>query len=274
MRVVRRMLVVGALSALVVGFVPSAGAQTPTVTSVIAAADGLSAIVDLEIELIELGEEGVDATDVEALQDVDIGPLPSVSLPPEGGSVEEEVLGLDELDELLTASVLRASAEGATGPDGFANAESQVLDLELLEPFINGVDDVGAQQIGSLVSAEAITATCVSDLSGVTGATTLVNAQVLGTPLASNPAPNTPVVDIDLGPASALVTLNQQVANPDGSLSVTPFLVELEFTLDEILTLTATLQVGPATCGVNEGVIPADVVVPAAPIEVTPRFTG
>jgi hypothetical protein len=278
MRVIRRVFVVGALGALVAAFVPSASAQTPTVTSVIGAADGLSANIDVELPIPPASAEdgGVGALDT-----LSIGPIPTVTLPPEGGSVSDEVisfsetvgdLGIDVVE--LQADLLRTTAEGALGPDGFATAETTVADLLLGEILIED-DQVGAQQLlDPILSAQAIIATCSADLDGVSGSTTLVDANVLGIlDLEEEPAPNTEILDIEIPQvASAAVILNRQVENPDGSLSVTALV--LEVTVGDIIT--ASLEIGPATCGVTEGVIPADVVVPAppTPIEVTPRFTG
>ena len=68
MRAIRRFFLVGALSALVVALVPSAGAQTPTVTSVIGSADGLFAELDVAI-------------DFPATELLTFGPEPTVTLP-------------------------------------------------------------------------------------------------------------------------------------------------------------------------------------------------
>ncbi|HEX6310168.1 MAG TPA: choice-of-anchor P family protein [Acidimicrobiia bacterium] len=264
MRLARRILVVSAVVTLGVAAAPSSGAQTPTVTSVIGAADGLSADIDVE--------EGISpvAEDVGALDTLTLGPLPTVTLPPEGGSVTEQVLDLDEVVTGivgigLTADLLRTSAEGALGPDGFATAETTVANLAVTEL----IEELGAQQLGTFIEAEAVTATCAADLEGVSGSTTLVNATVLGQTLEEEPAPNTEIPIMIVG-ASASVTLNQQVENPDGSLSVTALVVDVS--VSDVFS--ASLEIGPATCGVVEGLeVPAAPVVPV-PVQVTPRFTG
>jgi hypothetical protein len=276
MQLRRRVFTMGALSSLVLVAMPTAGgAQTPTVTSVIGSADGL--FVDLEVEVFnDFVEEEEEEEEVTALQlDLTFGPEPSVTLPPTGGSVSESVATVDESAGpiSLTAELLTAAAEGALGPDGFANAETTVAGVALVEEIINGVS---AQQLEEpLLAAELITATCSSDLGGVTGSSTLVDADVLGTALEEEPAPNT---EIEIGipnVAEIDVTLNRQVENPDGSLSVTALVLEI-VVATEFLDVTGTLQIGPATCGVVEGLIPAEVTVPvpAQPLTVTPRFTG
>jgi len=273
MRAIRRVFVVGALSALVVALVPSAGAQTPTVTSVIGSADGLFA--ELDVDVIGPEEEGVGA-----LQDISFGPAPTVTLPSDGGSVSEQILSVDESfgPVSLTAGLLTAAAEGALGPQGFATAETTVADLALFEEILLPIElsegeDVGAQQLEDpVIGAEAITATCAADLTGVSGSTTLVGATVLGETLAVEPPPNTEfTISLD-SIATVGVTLNRQVQNPDGALSVTALVLEVDI-LD---IATGTLQVGPATCGVVEGVEPAPAPAPA-PAQAVPaqvRFTG
>ena len=274
MRTLRRLLLLGALSALVVAGFPSAGAQTPTVTSVIGSADGLFA--DIEVENL-VNDNGTDEVAAQQVDFLTFGPEPSVTLPPTGGSVSEQVLGVDQSLELLslTAGVLTAAAEGALGPDGFATAESTVADIELAEQVPPGT--VLAQQLpGPILTAELISATCAADLDGVTGSTTLVGANILGQDsISEEPEPNTEFeVALDSF-ATVGVTLNRQVVNPDGSLSVTALVLEIEIDL-EIATVTGTLEIGPATCGVVEGVEPAPAPAPA-PAQAVPaqvRFTG
>ncbi|MGH9048697.1 MAG: choice-of-anchor P family protein [Acidimicrobiia bacterium] len=252
MRTARRFLVLAALSSLAVVAAPAARAQTPTVASVIGSADGL--FVDLDIN-------------VDDSPGLTFGPEPSVTLPPQGGSVSDQVASVSETVAFvsLTADLLRVSAEGALGPDGFATAESTVADIELQE--------LDSLFIGGIVGAEAITATCSADLSGVSGSTTLVGASVLDTALDVEPEPNTEfAIAIDGAEVSGI--LNRQVENPDGSLSVTALVLEIVIG-DDIIT--GTLEIGPATCGVVEGIeLPAEEVVPA-PAQAVPaqaRFTG
>jgi len=283
MRTVRRSLVLAALSALVVAAAPTAQGQTPTVTSVIGAADGL--FVDLEVDELTPLSAGSEV----AAQQVDLtfGPAPSVTLPPTGGAVSEQILAVDESVALisLTARVLTAAAEGALGPDGFATAESTVSDI-FLGPAVTGVRDGGGPGmsagiqpgLGAILTADLITATCSADLGGVTGSTTLVDATILETTaLEAEPEPNTELAVVIAGLGSVEVTLNRQVENSDGSLSVTALVLEVDVSVPEVLSVTGTLEVGPATCGVVEGVTePAAEVVPA-PAQAVPaqaRFTG
>jgi len=253
MTAVRRVIGLVALSAVVFAAAPTAGAQTSTVTSVIGSANGLFA--DLEV-----------VTSV--VDPLTFGPEPAVTVPSEGGSVSEEILGVEEVVPgalRLSAALVRASAEGAVGPAGFATAESTVADVELQEQ-----DSV---QVGAILEAEAVTATCAADLDGVSGSTTLVGASVLGTALDAEPEPNTELeITLPGTLAEVGVTLNRQVENPDGSLSVTALVIEVNIGEGFI---TGTLEVGPATCGVVEGEVPASPPAPApAPVTAQVRFTG
>ena len=249
MRAIRRVLVVGALSALVVAAVPFATAQTRTVTSVIGSAQGLTAALVIEPDV--------------GVLNLDFGPAPTVTLPPGGGNVSDQLLGVSESVSVvnLSAATLRTSAEGQLGPTGFATAESVVQRLAL-----NVLD-------GPIVQAEAINATCDSDLTGVTGSTTLVGASVLGTDLEAAPPPNTQFA-VAINGFSVGVTLNRHVQNPDGSLSVTAVALELDLQAGPV-AITGSLSIGPATCGVVEGEVPPPAPAPVpAPVTAQVRFTG
>jgi hypothetical protein len=279
MTIVRRVLGAGAIATVALVAAPPATAQTPEVTSVIGSADGLF------VELF----------------DASFGPEPSVTLPPEGGSVSEELADVDETvgGLELSAGLLRTSAEGEVGPDGFATAEATVSDLELDILEVASHENVAALQEeigGPFFSAEAITATCEADLDGVSGSTSLVNVTAFGEDLSGEPEPNTPIGPIDVDGDVLRGTLNHQVENPDGSLSVTALVLEGVETPreppppialnvdegnhernDEEGEVVFTLAVGPATCGVVEDVADDEVPdepEPAVPVVVTPVFTG
>ncbi|HEX6310167.1 MAG TPA: choice-of-anchor P family protein, partial [Acidimicrobiia bacterium] len=170
---------------------PTAQAQTPIVTSVIGAADGLS--VDLAIETPVPDNNEVAAQE---LFNLSFGPEPTVTLPPTGGSVSESVANVDESAGpiALVADLLTAAADGALGPDGFATAETSVADIFLGEALPLEAE-AGAQQNGlDILVADLITATCSADLGGVAGSTTLADASVLGETLEAEPDPNTEFV--------------------------------------------------------------------------------
>jgi hypothetical protein len=204
--------------------------------------------VDIEVELVE------DSTDEVGAQQIDFltfGPEPSVTLPPTGGAVGEEIFDVDESVELLslTAGLVIAASEGDLGPDGFATAESTVTEVELAEQILP--TGVSVQQLEDpILAAQLISATCSPNTSFQIG---IVNG-----------------ISATIG-----VTLNRQVQNPDGSLSVTALALDIDIDLG-FATITGTVEVGPATCGVVEGSIapPAPAPAPAPVVTVTPRFTG
>jgi len=152
-------------------------------------------------------------------------------------------------------------------PDGvtlnLGNALLPVPNLPLL-PSVNNVVTLGA---------DAIFAECVATTAGETGRATLVDANlfltVLGltptaTPLAANPGPNTMVNLLNL----LTVTTNEQINNPDGSLTVNA----LHIVLLPALTgsTAADIIIGSVTCGPNAITAPISLVSgPALPVALT-----
>lgn len=99
------------------------------------------------------------------------------------------------------------------------------------------------------VGADAIVATCSATQAGETGSVTLTNASLgsLGA-LPVNPAPNT-VIQINIaGVNVATLTLNEQIQNADGSLTVNAFHLHL---LGGALGALGTgdVIISSATCG-------------------------
>jgi hypothetical protein len=255
MHVVRRTLALSVLAALAAVAVPTAGAQTPPVTEVIGAADGLSSALDVQVN----ASSGA----------FDLPPTPSVSLPPEGGSVSDSagpiVLSTGALGTTarLRATTAAVSAEGELGPAGFATAATTVEDLALEADTGEGILE--------FVNAEAVSATCSADLDGVSASTSLVGVTIFGEAIETDPAPNTEISIIGPGGVAETITgtLNQQVENPDGSLSVSPLVLDVDIeTFGPDVEIVGTLEIGPATCGIR-----TDDVAPE-PLLTEPRFTG
>jgi hypothetical protein len=129
---------------------------------------------------------------------LDIGPLPAGVESTDGEPVGKEVIGLGERTSDAEASgifvgVLNASAEAG-------RSEASVARVELLD----------------ILRADVIRTHCEDadpDLSGLQ----IINGTLLGQPLPETPVPST---EINLSPL-ATVTLNDQVRNADGSLTVT-----------------------------------------------------
>jgi hypothetical protein len=99
------------------------------------------------------------------------------------------------------------------------------------------------------VGAQAIEAKCVATQAGIVGTSTFAGASLgsLGA-VAVNPAPNTTLQVTVLGASIATITLNEQISNPDGSLTVNALHVHLiGGTLASLGT--GDVIVSSATCG-------------------------
>jgi hypothetical protein len=184
-RIVRRagVLALAAVAALLAGTVPAS------------AAPGDGSAYGIKVDVTLLGVPAVHA-----------GPLAAASTngPTSDSLVSAAVPGV------LTAGVINTSAHKDTNT-GAVTAEASTADVTL--PLLSALGTVGAKLIA---------AKCLATQSGETGSATLTDAKLgsLGT-LAVNPAPNT-TIDVKLpaiGNVAKLV-LNEQVHNPDGSLTV------------------------------------------------------
>jgi hypothetical protein len=88
-------------------------------------------------------------------------------------------------------------------------------------------------------SIGAVNATCDATQAGTTGSSTLANVNIPGVTVTANPAPNT---TINL--ALATITFNEQIQNPDGSLTVNAVHISLN-----ALVGTGDVVLASATCG-------------------------
>src|SRR6202000_842659 len=97
------------------------------------------------------------------------------------------------------------------------------------------------------VTATTIEAHCAATSGGIVGTTNLVDAVLAGTALAANPSANT-VINV-----SPLITatLNEQVTNPDGSLTVNAIHLHLPLPL-----VSGDIYLASASCGPWEAPIP------------------
>lgn len=133
----------------------------------------------------------------------------------------------------------------------------------------------GLPLVNNLVTlgADAIYAECTATTAGETGTSTLVGANLFltvlglvptGTPLAANPGPNTTVNLLNL----LTVTTNEQIINPDGSLTVNALHVVLLPALTG--SSAADIVIGSVTCGPNAVTAPVSLVSgPALPVALT-----
>jgi hypothetical protein len=161
-------------------------------------------------------------------------------IPSSVGDSPHTVVGV-AANPLVTTGVINTSATADANTGGFDSFAS--------------VDDLAAN-IGVLaVGADVISATCTATQAGVTGTSVLTGlaATLAGLPIAIGAAttPNT-VVSINVGLVQvATLTLNEQIQNNDGGLTVNALHLHL---LGGVLGSIATgdLIVASATCGPAE----------------------
>ena len=88
----------------------------------------------------------------------------------------------------------------------------------------------------------AVQASCDATQSGVTGAATLADVAIPGVTVAANPAPNTTV---EVAPLVSIV-FNEQIENPDGSLTVNAVHIKLNAFAAKGDIILAQARCGPA----------------------------
>ncbi|OLR89466.1 choice-of-anchor P family protein [Actinokineospora bangkokensis] len=105
--------------------------------------------------------------------------------------------------------------------------------------------------LGNLGTIQAIDVVCDATQAGITGGTTLAGVAIAGVNVPVNPAPNT-VIAVPPGPLALVsLTFNEQIANPDGSLTTNGLHVRLLPLLG-----TGDLVLGSATCGPAAAPVP------------------
>ncbi|HEY0636084.1 MAG TPA: choice-of-anchor P family protein [Pseudonocardiaceae bacterium] len=176
------------------------------------------------------------------LPPVTVGPLVEANA---DGPTENTLAGAN-VPGVLSTGVITTSAvfDEATGA---VNSRASTADVAIgLLP-------------GNAISATAIEATCSAVQSGVTGTSTLADLNLggLGT-VPVNPAPNTVITVPGVLPGVniATITFNEQISNPDGSLTVNAVHIRL---LDGLGSIgSGDVVISSATCG------PAGLPVPMA----------
>jgi hypothetical protein len=100
--------------------------------------------------------------------------------------------------------------------------------------------------LAGLGTVGAIQVVCDATQAGVTGSTSLANVNLLGVSIPVNPAPNTGI-NVPAGPIPpplVSIIFNEQIANPDGSLTVNGIHIKLN-----ALIGTGDVILGHAQCG-------------------------
>ncbi|WP_424184653.1 choice-of-anchor P family protein [Actinokineospora sp. G85] len=162
---------------------------------------------------------------------VDIGPLS----PSNTSGPTTNTLASIEVPGVLTTGVVTSSAN-LNESTGVVHSEAAVAEARLL--------------LGNLGSIGSLKATCDATQAGNVGSTALTGVNLLGVSIPGNPAPNT-TVSIPPVLSLASLTFNEQIANPDGSLTVNAVHVRLNALLG-----SGDLIIGSATCGPAAAPIP------------------
>ncbi|MGR9108846.1 MAG: choice-of-anchor P family protein, partial [Gammaproteobacteria bacterium] len=162
--------------------------STAAVTFVLALLVGFGGAFPAQAQVTEVGG-GAFGERIKGL--VKSGPLPSVTLPAEGGGpFTDSALGLNL--GILHTGALEVSTEGGDvgTSTGFAESSAGTSNLSISS---------------GLVTADAVTSQCRSDTRGSGAATSLTNAKVAGISVSANPQPNSRIVV----PGVAEVYLNE-----------------------------------------------------------------
>jgi len=144
-------------------------------------------------------------------------------------------------DSLVSAAVPGVASVGVITTSAMRNESTGQVDSRAATADVT----VGVLGPTNTITAELIEATCTATQEGVSGTSTLVGVDLgsLGD-VDADPAPNTV---IDLG-SIASVTFNEQISNPDGSLTVNAVHIRLlGGTLSSIGT--GDVVVSQARCG-------------------------
>jgi hypothetical protein len=194
---------------------PAAGAQT--VSSVSGGAFGLRVRATL------------DPPGSPPPSTISAGPVPSVTLPSNGGGPFTASLASANVPPVISTGLLEVRTQGATGPSGFAESSATVATVNVLSGG---------------VTADAVQSQCRADTTGATGSTTIVNGQALGIPIAANPGPNTVIVVGGVGS----ITLNEQIKGPGNSITVNAVHIRLNALAG---TLTGDVIIAQSRCRAN-----------------------
>ena len=190
----------------------------------------------------------------------EFGPAPEVVLPPEGGgpitdSLTDVVLDFPEPFEDGFVESFVVSTEGALGAAGFARSSSET-----------GNADVGG------IFASSITSECEATSAGRTGSSELLDLVINDTDLGDlTPEPNT-VLDSDdipgLGDDITLTLNAQETIDADGVETLVVTGLRIDAAEGGTSPSDGIMEISQSTCGVLAAAQPA------APVAVTPAFTG
>jgi hypothetical protein len=206
---------------------------------------------------------GVEGSLDTPITDITLPPIPLVTLPPGG---ENQVQSLS-VPPLVSADILQV-ASNETGSNG-AESSASVAGVNALD---------GVLPVDGVV-ADLITSECVSNPSGSSADSAIVDGSALGIPLAVSPDPNT-TIEV---PAIGSITLNEQTKN--GSEQTVR---AVHVIVDTALGVGAEIAIATSVCdsglgggggggggagagGGGDELPPAE---PATPTSCTPKLAG
>ncbi|MDQ3781969.1 MAG: hypothetical protein M3349_03405, partial [Actinomycetota bacterium] len=191
------------------------------------------------------------------------GPAPTVTLPAAGSAVP--VTGAEPSAAVkygpatfFTSGPLLAGTQGTTGPAGSVTSSASIANV-----------NASGQEV---LTASSVASTCTASESGVKGSTAIVNGTLqtdsgdsdptntipdhgpTTVPVPANPAPNTVVeghIHVNGATDTFRYVFNEQVTNPDGSLTVN---AAHQYLLGP--TATGDVVIGQSVCGAT-GTTPA-----------------
>ncbi|GLZ41028.1 choice-of-anchor P family protein [Actinokineospora sp. NBRC 105648] len=158
---------------------------------------------------------------------VDVGPLAPSNT---SGPTSAQLASLN-IPGVVTAGIVNSSAT-LDEDTGVVSSHADLTNVGLT--------------LAALGSIGAINVDCTGATDGNTGSTSLANVALAGVTVPVNPAPNT-VIAVPPGPIPPpllSITFNEQITNPDGSLTVNGVHVRLNALLG-----TGDLVLASATCG-------------------------
>ena len=179
------------------------------------------------------------------------GPIPTVTLPPEGSAAPVTATEPSALVQygpatLFSSGPQNVSTEGTTGPDGSVTSTAT----------IDSVNTSGQE----VFTADNLSSTCTASESGVSGSTTVTGGTLITSegdpdvegdettiPIPSDPAPNSAFEGAIEGVGDTFrYVFNEQIENPDGSITVNAL---HGYLLGP--TAVGDLIAGQVVCGVN-----------------------
>jgi hypothetical protein len=176
------------------------------------------------------GAYGISASGKVAILPVaGVGPVPSVTLPPNGGSVSAEQALNTGVPPFVSADALRARTAGiAAGPSAVVGSTAGVVNASAL----------------GLIGVSAASGSCSATQKGATGSASVDNLSVAGKPVLApiNPRPNT-TIPLQV----ATVTLNEQV-KPKTGHGITVNAVHVKF---NAIAAGVDVVIAQSRCEVN-----------------------